>query len=66
MNPYNDTGGASRADLFYFDNYILDSSFKILLKPTTQSARSPILNGLELHVLFPLTFATPTYKADGE
>ena len=66
VNPYNDTGGAFRADVFYTQNYTFDASFKILLQPTAQSARSPILNAFELYVQYPSTFAAPTYKADGE
>ena len=66
VNPYNDTGGAFQADVYTFGNYTFDASFKILLQPTAQSARSPILNGFEIYLMFPLTFAAPTYEADGE
>ena len=66
VNPYNDTGGAFRADVWVFRNRTFDAGFNIDLQPTAQSALSPILNGFELYVLFPLTFAAPTYKADGK
>lgn len=66
VNPYNDTGGAFRADVYYYSNYTFDASFKIELQPTNQSAWSPILNAFEAYLMFPLTFAAPTYKPDGE
>ena len=66
VNPYNDTGGAFRADVYTSSNYTFDASFNILLYPDAFSYSSPILNGFELFVLFPTTFAAPTYEADGE
>jgi hypothetical protein len=66
VNPYNDTGSAFQADGFYYSNYTFDASFKIELQPTNQSAWSPILNAFEAYLMFPLTFAAPTYKPDGE